>query len=343
LFRGANRLLLGALLGLSFGGSVAWSQESQIQQQSWPPQPATQQDRQPTADHNEAESGPSASGQTIGDEHAGHGYESSSGKDWSKIFIDHLPDWFVALFTFVLSVFTALLWLSTRKLWKAGEQQISVAKSAAEAAKLSADILPKLERAFVTSNEVRIEERRKDGVITSWVLRPVIENSGNTPTKDLRYSTSGVWGPVSDDYPGVVLPTREDNPERGYQAGLISTTLPRLVLGARAKVTMGWIELTIDDLKHMKTNPTRAFICGSIHYLDVFSKDTEHITKFCYVIRVEELPSGDLQPAYSHGSYWNSADEECEAEDREYRAAVAEAFRKGGMAVPIGFFWPLPD
>src|SRR5712692_8976974 len=43
---------------------------------------------------------------------------------WRHIF--HAPDSYVALFTAMLFISTTALWWSTRKLWRAGENQIKV-------------------------------------------------------------------------------------------------------------------------------------------------------------------------------------------------------------------------
>src|SRR5436190_17884348 len=70
----------------------------------------------------------------------GRGKESRHG--W---FMDHLPDWFVAIFTGLLVYVTYRLVKatgdlrqSTDKLWEAGERQIGVAQQSASAAERSA-------------------------------------------------------------------------------------------------------------------------------------------------------------------------------------------------------------
>jgi hypothetical protein len=90
------------------------SQQSPPQQQNRPPQPTGAQHDQLRAEHNQSGAGHVVTAQNVGHNQSSHGSEESNDKNWGKIFLDHLPDWFVALFTAVLSVFTGLLWWSTR-------------------------------------------------------------------------------------------------------------------------------------------------------------------------------------------------------------------------------------
>lgn len=45
---------------------------------------------------------------------------------WYKTFLDHTPDWFVAIFTALLTFVTYRLVLSTNRLWDAGERQMGL-------------------------------------------------------------------------------------------------------------------------------------------------------------------------------------------------------------------------
>jgi len=130
--------IFASVMGFALGGSFVWSQQAKPDHHQGRPQPAGNQSQQPTNKDAEANPRISAPAKTVGQQDAGHGEQESSSKNWSKIFLDHLPDWFVALFTAVLSIFTGLLWWSTDKLWKAGEKQIAAAQKAADAAMLSA-------------------------------------------------------------------------------------------------------------------------------------------------------------------------------------------------------------
>lgn len=187
-----------------------------------------------------------------------------------------------ALATLAISGFTATLWYSTDAMRKETIRSSTAFKNT--------------QRAYVTSNEVLIEARlSKSGAISSWIVRPVIENSGSTPTKDLRYNFSGVAGPSHDNYVGVVLPVAEEDPDKGFfvATNITKTRLPRLILGAKAKSTIGWMEITTETLQRMFDGEIgRCFINGAIRYRDILDPTVEHVTKFCYVFGAEQLPNG---------------------------------------------------
>ncbi|MFD1986540.1 hypothetical protein ACFSOZ_29300 [Mesorhizobium newzealandense] len=125
-------LLLPAVVCLFFGGSVAWSQDTQPDQQSRPPQPSATENQQDAKEDAKAPLAAPAPSQGVGDEKASHDEEGGGKKDWSESFIEHAPDWSVAFFTFVLCVFTGLLWRSTNKLWLAGERQMKLIEANAK-------------------------------------------------------------------------------------------------------------------------------------------------------------------------------------------------------------------
>src|SRR5581483_5523765 len=54
--------------------------------------------------------------------HPPHNHEDN----WYSTFLDHAPDWFVAIFTGLLVYVTYRLVKSTNKLWEAGERQMQL-------------------------------------------------------------------------------------------------------------------------------------------------------------------------------------------------------------------------
>jgi hypothetical protein len=66
------------------------------------------------------------------------GSKGNQKTSWVDYFLDHLPDWFVAVFTGFLVYVTNRLVKSTNKLWEAGEKQIAAARAAADAATVTA-------------------------------------------------------------------------------------------------------------------------------------------------------------------------------------------------------------
>lgn len=125
--------LVAVIVCLSLGGSVVWSQDTQPNQQSRDPQPTATENQQAAKEDGKAPVVAPAPSQVVGDEKSGHDEQGGGKKDWSKSLIEHAPDWSVAFFTFVLCVFTGLLWRSTNKLWLAGDKQMElIEKNAAQ-------------------------------------------------------------------------------------------------------------------------------------------------------------------------------------------------------------------
>jgi hypothetical protein len=203
-------------------------------------------------------------------------------------------------------------------------------------------------RAFVTSNEVDIQEERKDGVVVGWMFRPIVVNTGNTPTNDLEYYATGTWGAwkptdiLAPTYPIGENPALLD-PEQGYynnigNPSLPQSHLPHLVLGAHASAKMGWVELTTQQIAARAQGKLGAYIGAIIHYRDQIDPTIEHVTKFCYMIRTDSLIGDAVKPVYDLCDYWNCIDDECKNDKRRYRSYVAQAFNGKKKSVPDDFY-----
>ncbi|TPJ32847.1 hypothetical protein [Mesorhizobium sp. B2-8-3] len=112
-------------LVLAIGG-LSWSQETQPSQQGGSPQPATAEDQQRTPQNSQTHTVAPAPSQVISEAKTTDDEQGNAGKEWRENLVEHAPDWSVAFFTFVLCVFTGLLWRSTNKLWLAGEKQMKL-------------------------------------------------------------------------------------------------------------------------------------------------------------------------------------------------------------------------
>ncbi len=127
----------------------------------------------------------------------------------------------VSAFTIVLAVSTIGLWISTRKLWEAGEKQIAVAADATEAAKRSADALQAAERANVIERIDGAEgfddlflsgERYKNSPTMNEIEYPAAQisatlrfkNYGKTPAIILSYSIEPI---ISEQMPDLDFST----------------------------------------------------------------------------------------------------------------------------------------
>jgi hypothetical protein len=131
--------LVGAfLIGAWIGGPILW-----IGSKVHPPAEKAKPHYQGQPPQTESEHA------AAGDAHAtpGHAGKNAQKREqesrWYNTFLEHPPDWFVALFTGLLTVVTFLLVRSTNRLWEAGERQISVARDSAQAAKIAAEATKK--------------------------------------------------------------------------------------------------------------------------------------------------------------------------------------------------------
>jgi hypothetical protein len=186
--------LFAALMGFALGGSVVWSQ-----------QPASHKLAQAEDDSGKSHPGVAKAIQKVAPDQSNHADQDSSTKNWSKIFLDHLPDWFVALFTAVLSIFTGLLWWSTNKLWKAGERQIGAALKAATAADLSARAAIGIELPIIriVPDELGSGSRRDgDEMIVSYSVHGVtFVNLGRTKAFPIEIKSGMTCGSKLPDTP----------------------------------------------------------------------------------------------------------------------------------------------
>jgi len=150
------------------------------------------------------------------------------------------------LATLFIAAFTGTLWWSTRQLWKAGEQQIALAKQTSEATQKMLGQTRAIERAYVKlSHEppgVRFERMdmtihvklrvknfgRTPAHVTDVILTPVILASGERLPATLSYRGTEVYPAtraflVADDkiFTHIVFPLTEREYE-GVWAGQLS-------------------------------------------------------------------------------------------------------------------------
>ena len=294
LFQRAHWPLLAVIISLSLGGNVARSQQPQPDQQSQPPPAATENQRS-DRENGSAQVGSPASSQAA-DEKSGHDEESSGDKDWSKIFFDHLPDWFVALFTFVLAVFTALLWHSTNKLWLAGEKQMKLIE--ANAAQQSVDMQASIK---IAEDAARAANR------SAKLAEDTLSDGQDTARKELRaYLTvvpdginqligrSDVMGHVLLKNVGrlparnvtlLVVMERSKNPEPEPFLRNQKFDLPRVVTNADRVIQPGC------EMRQGSEKPTipiaelvfpdhNVYVYGIVKYDDGYGRQC--FTKFCH-------------------------------------------------------------
>lgn len=112
----------------------------------------------------------------------------ASVSDWStpiQRFVDHWGKLFELIFSLAVAAFTGFLWWSTDKLWKSGQQQISAAKDAADAALVAANVA---KDSFLAEHRPWILTTVKIAAPQSWAngtftirIEFNLKNTGRTP------------------------------------------------------------------------------------------------------------------------------------------------------------------
>ena len=129
-------IVLAAILGFAFGGTLVWStQKAPPNNREYPAKAEAQDSRARKTPIN-----------SITDEKHNGGKQK---ENWYQTFLDHTPDWFVAIFTLLLAFITYRLVASTNRLWEAGERQLKIAGK-------TASVAINVERPYVYVSEIEL-------------------------------------------------------------------------------------------------------------------------------------------------------------------------------------------
>jgi hypothetical protein len=145
----------------------------------------------------------------------------------------------------------------------------------------------------------------------NWRFRPIWQNSGDTPTKDMRMHTSC-------ELRNTPLPS-------GFDFGRATTQVGTGFLGPRATTTgsqapnFPMASLTPQNLRDVQQGTLFLYLWGWVRYFDVFPNTKEHITRFCWLVMpvgdpftyVPDDPQHTLRFTTIHQTEGNCADDEC--------------------------------
>lgn len=193
------------------------------------------------------------------------------------------------------------------------------------------------ERAFVGVPELSIEwvsDTSAIGITSEnptkpknfWFVRPIIENTGSTPSKNLRFVPVGtcavnpvISGPrqITDGECGSK--TVADDP--ADEAESVYDPWSKRVLLPHAKVVVGGLGVTPEGLRKMASQKLSWYIFGIIRYNDVFPKTREHVTKYCFVSK--GYLGIDKKPFFNNCRHFNCADDECQTDRKAYDSELA--------------------
>lgn len=217
----------------------------------------------------------------------------------------------LALFTRWLAYATLALFIATAGMavfayFQSRDMKVSISETK-RAADIAEDSLVKLQRAFVSVQQIKhISHLDMTNGKIWWTLHIIWENSGASPTRNLRFL-------VSPYLEGTDIP--ED-----FQFLVPNIQRPVTFLGPRA-TTASEIAITGDDLAAVQSGTKFLYIWGRADYRDIFENTTEHVTKFFYrvALRGDATKAWDqtlniVELIYAGQPRHNCADEDCNQE-----------------------------
>lgn len=263
-------VLLAAALGFAIGGTfVSWHSSE--------PAPRTHDSRQPAKTEDQDRRPGEGPTKPLADRH----HQKGQGEQhWYDTFLDHTPDWFVAIFTALLSFVTYRLVTSTNRLWEAGERQIAVAEKSSAAAIQSVDAVERQLRAYMIVSRADIKDFGPD---LAAEVRLDFKNTGATPALDLMIRAQIEMADASGASLSVErIPLTPSISIVGAQgANSIEMRLARV--------------LTAEEVAVVIATRGAIFAFGSLTYFDVFRRQRRTTNfRLSYSGEVARSPVGKL-------------------------------------------------
>jgi hypothetical protein len=151
-----------------------------------------------------------------------------------------------------------------------------------------------------------------------WWFSPIIENSGNTPTKSLQvlliascaYNPLRIlfgMGPQQSIACEDIPPAGPRDPEDLFRAQVNSKVIST-ALGPRSTFSIGGIGVPPFYIEETVNAGKTFHYYGVMHYVDIF--ETPHMIKFCFVIGPDKSKPGKLEPSIGICNHWNCVDED---------------------------------
>lgn len=185
-----------------------------------------------------------------------------------------------------------------------------------------------VQRPFITATGLNITQQAYGATSPQyWEFQTTLENSGNTPTKNMTVTSS-----VSFSVP--VVPDTGPDP-----ANLTASEHPRPMstdyfIGPRGKVGIWALSLHFKTAQEMAQSRSDFYIFGIARYWDQFSDTPERLTKFCFVVR-PVIVSGNTQFGFDLCHHWNCGDEDCARDEQNYKSDLHTYLEKNPRAIEI--------
>jgi hypothetical protein len=197
-------------------------------------------------------------------------------------------------------------------------QAIVQANAASEAASVARDALISVQRAFVSFGQNLLLETIADNSdrpkIATFDFRPLLENSGTTPTRNLRHHFNFLWIPSA-------LPDGFDFPDMSNDPSV------PFLLGPKATMSGALMHVPTSTLLLVRDKGFHLYFWGWAMYQDVFKKTPVHVTLFCTEFTnfqgdpTRPTPTGavPIHANYISCPHHNCHDEECDGEKGDPR------------------------
>jgi hypothetical protein len=190
-------------------------------------------------------------------------------------FIDTNKDDIAALSAVAVALFTFTLWLSTHRLWRAGERQLDAAILA--------------QRAWIQITPYWATDVPPAAYAYGTVPPPPqfrfgskLDNVGNMPASNLKNTINYILtkSELPDDfafpYDGAPLP----------EAGVLGTK--QFLMGPHIPRDR---YITADEIRDMQAEALRLYLYGWVTYSDGFATTPRRTNRFCYSVRVTGNPN----------------------------------------------------
>jgi hypothetical protein len=205
-----------------------------------------------------------------------------------------------AVATVVIAAFTITLWVATSR-----------------QAELTREALIANKRAFVYAvNIFQAFDHDKTTGLYNWRFRPVLRNSGDTPTKNM---TMFVTCEVRNSLIPIGYPFTHNLQQVAH-----GTIAPKIDLYGGIAPLPPAAAITPQDIIDAQAERKFIYVWGWVKYHDVFPKTPQHITRYCWLIdpigdpltfvpnTVGQPPTlGTLAFTTIHHTEGNCIDEEC--------------------------------
>jgi hypothetical protein len=198
------------------------------------------------------------------------------------------------------------------------EEMMKVYLPIRQTAEATKESFAAVQRAFVTAKQLGWDG---DIAPTNELFYFVLENSGNTPTRNLevyvsfQFDINEINSPPS---PNRVRPIfAPDDPIPYFESVKRDFPPQPVVIAPKGLVPINFGGPTKSQLDNMAKVRADGYVFGVAYYDDVFKDSTRHTSKFCFV--VQPVKDGDRTKLVSGlCQHWNCADEECETDKARY-------------------------